>query len=65
MEWVAQWVGNWSYYYKDYPYVPLNGNHRALGDCTAAFELIELMAADSAQINCSVPIPESNCQSKS
>ena len=58
MEWVAQWNGNWSYYHKDYQYVPLNGNHRALGDCTAAFELIKLMAADSDQINCPVPIPE-------
>ncbi|MEG4353446.1 3'-5' exonuclease [Microcoleus sp. LAD1_D5] len=27
MEWVAQWAGNWSYYYKDYQYVPLNGGH--------------------------------------
>ena len=65
MEWVAQWAGNWSYYYKDYRYLPLNGNHRALGDCTAAFELIKLMAADSDQINCPVPIPESKRQSKS
>ena len=58
MEWVAQWAGNWSYYHKDYRYVPLNGNHRALGDCLAAFELIKLMAADSDRINCPVPIPE-------
>jgi DNA polymerase-3 subunit epsilon len=65
MEWVAQWAGNWSYYYKDYRYIPLNGNHRALGDCTAAFELIKLMAADSAHINCPVPIPESKRKSKS
>jgi DNA polymerase-3 subunit epsilon len=65
MEWVAQWAGNWSYYYKDYRYLPLNGNHRALGDCTAAFELIKLMATDSDQITCPVPIPESKRQSKS
>jgi DNA polymerase-3 subunit epsilon len=65
MEWVAQWVGNWISYYKDYQYVPLNGNHRALGDCTAAFELIKLMAADSDHINCPVPIPESKRKSKS
>ncbi|MEG4595209.1 3'-5' exonuclease [Microcoleus sp. F8_C2] len=58
MEWVAQWAGNWSYYHKDYQYVPLNGGHRALGDCTAAFELIKLMAADSDLIHCPVPIPE-------
>ena len=60
MEWVAQWAGNWSYYHKDYRYVPLNGNHRALGDCLAAFELIKLMAADSDRINCPVPIPQKN-----
>jgi inhibitor of KinA sporulation pathway (predicted exonuclease) len=65
MEWVAQWIGDWSYYYKDYRYLPLNGNHRALGDCTAAFKLIKLMAADSDQINCPVPIPESKRKSKS
>jgi hypothetical protein len=65
MEWVAQWTGNSRCYHKDYRYVPLKGNHRALGDCTAAFEAIELMAADSDQINCPVLIPESNCKSKS
>lgn len=58
MEWVAQWAGNWSYYHSYYRYVPLSGGHRALGDCTAAFELIELIAADSDQINCPVPIPQ-------
>jgi DNA polymerase-3 subunit epsilon len=65
MERVAQWVGNWSYYHKDYWYVPLNGGHRALADCTAAFELIKRMAADSDRINCPVPIPKSNCKFKS
>jgi hypothetical protein len=58
MEWVAQWAGNKRYYHKDYRYVPLNGNHRVLGDCTAAFELIKLMVGDSDQINRCVPIPE-------
>lgn len=66
MEWAAQWGGDWSYYYKDYKYFPLpSGNHRALGDCLAAFELIKRMAADSDQINCPVPIPESKRKSKS
>ena len=65
MEWVAHWVGNWSYYHKDYQYVPLNGGHRALADCMAAFELIKLMAADSDRINCPVPIPQSKRKSKS
>ncbi|TXI96419.1 MAG: 3'-5' exonuclease, partial [Burkholderiaceae bacterium] len=58
MEWVAQWAGNWSAYHKDYRYVPLNGGHRALEDCTAAFQLIKKMAADSERINCPVPIPQ-------
>lgn len=34
--------------------------YRALGDCTAAFELFKLMVADSAQIDCPVPIPENH-----
>ncbi len=58
MEWVAQWNGDWSYYHKDYQYLPLNGGHRALGDCMAAFEFMKRMAADSDLIHCPVPIPE-------
>jgi len=64
MEWAAQWRGDWSNYYKDYKYFPLpDGNHRALGDCTAALKLMKRMAADSDQINCPVPIPESKRKS--
>jgi DNA polymerase-3 subunit epsilon len=63
MERAAQWVGNSRYYHKDYRYVPLNGGHRALADCTAAFELIKRMAADSDRINCPVPIPQSKPKS--
>lgn len=59
MEWAAQWWGEWSNYYKDYRYFPLpDASHRSLGDCTAAIELIERMAADSDRINCPVPVPE-------
>lgn len=59
MEWAAQWGGDWSNYYKDYKYFPLpSGNHRALGDCLAALDLLKNMAADSAQIHCPVPIPQ-------
>nr|WP_246276821.1 3'-5' exonuclease [Microcoleus asticus] len=66
MEWAAQWGGDWSYYYKDYKYFPLSsGNHRALGDCIAALQLIKKMAADSDRINCPVPIPESKRKSNS
>ncbi|MEG4838248.1 3'-5' exonuclease [Microcoleus sp. B9-D4] len=60
MEWVAQWRGDWNYYYKDYQYFPLNGGHRALEDCIAALQLIKKMAADSDRINCPVPIPQKN-----
>jgi DNA polymerase III subunit epsilon len=66
MEWASQWGGDWSNYYEDYKYFPLpDGNHRALGDCIAAFELIKRIAADSIDINCPVPIPQSNRKSKS
>ncbi|MEG4007690.1 3'-5' exonuclease [Microcoleus sp. Pol11C1] len=60
MEWAAQWKGSWSNYYKNYRYFPLNGGHRALGDCIAALQLIKKMAADSDRINCPVPIPQKN-----
>ncbi len=58
MERAAQWAGNWSYYHKDYRYVPLSGGHRALADCKAAFELVKRMAADSDRINCPLPVPQ-------
>ena len=59
MKWAAEWRGDWSNYYKDYRYFPLpDGNHRALGDCLAALDLLEKMAADSIEINCPVPVPE-------
>ncbi|MEG4587169.1 3'-5' exonuclease [Microcoleus sp. MOSTC5] len=65
MEWAAQWGGDWSNYYKDYKYFPLpSGNHRVLGDCIAALQLIKKMAADSDRINCPVPIPESKRNSQ-
>jgi hypothetical protein len=41
MEWVAQWAGNWSYYHKNYKWQPLNGEHRALGDCLAVLKKIK------------------------
>lgn len=34
--------------------------YRALGDCTAAFELFKLIEADCDQINRPVPIPENH-----
>jgi DNA polymerase-3 subunit epsilon len=66
MEWAAQWGGDWSYYYEDYKYFPLpGGGHRALEDCLAALDCFKKMAADSDQINCPVPIPESKRKSQS
>lgn len=48
MERAAQWHGDWSNYYQNYRYFPLpGGNHRALGDCLAALDLLDKMAADS------------------
>ncbi len=57
MEWASQWQGNWSKYHKNYRWKPLNGGHRALGDCTAAFELMKWIAEDSDLMNCPVPRP--------
>ncbi|WP_449416028.1 3'-5' exonuclease [Phormidium nigroviride] len=57
MEWVAQWAGNWSYYYKNYKWQPLNGEHRALGDCLAVLKKIKKMAADSDKIDCPIINP--------
>jgi DNA polymerase-3 subunit epsilon len=45
MEMYAQFYGQWSNYYDDYVWQPLEGNHSAIGDCQAALRLIELMAS--------------------
>lgn len=50
MELYAQWYGEYSTYFKDYKWQPLNGGHRALGDCLAVLEAIKIMAEDSDQI---------------
>lgn len=44
MQKYAQFVGNWSDKYSAYKYVPLNGTHRAHGDCVAALRRLEQMA---------------------
>lgn len=49
MTWYSQWYGEWSNYYKSYKWKPLNGGHRALGDCLAALNCLEEMAADSPE----------------
>lgn len=52
MEWFSQWCGDWNSYYESYRWQPLNGGHRALGDCKAALECIQEMAKDSLEIVC-------------
>lgn len=47
MEWVAQYNGEWSSYYRKYKWVPLGGNHSALGDCLACLERLREIAQDS------------------
>ena len=44
MEAYAAWFGDWSSYHRSYKWQPLNGGHRALGDCRATLELIRQMA---------------------
>lgn len=44
MEYRAQFVGDWSSYYDNYKWQPLNGGHRALSDCLAALDLLRAMA---------------------
>jgi DNA polymerase III epsilon subunit-like protein len=40
----SDYVGLWSEYWHDYQWVPLNGGHRALGDCRAVLQVLEEMA---------------------
>lgn len=49
MDWYSQWCGEWSNYYQSYKWKPLNGGHRALGDCLAALDCLKRMAADSSE----------------
>jgi len=44
MEMYAMFVGEYSDYYDDYKWQPLNKGHRALDDCLRAFEVLEEMA---------------------
>jgi DNA polymerase III subunit epsilon len=45
MQWYSRWVGEWSHRYDDYKWQSLpGGNHSAIGDCKATFELIKKMA---------------------
>lgn len=45
MDAYAAFCGNWSDYYGRYIWIPLSGNHRAVGDALAALERVREMAA--------------------
>lgn len=40
----SEYVGDWNYYYQDYTWVPLGGNHDAVGDCLATLGVLQKMA---------------------
>lgn len=40
----SDWVGDWSEWHGNNRWQPLNGGHRALGDCLAVIECLEAMA---------------------
>lgn len=40
----SDWVGDWNDYWGNYSWQPLNGGHRALGDCRAVVERLREMA---------------------
>ncbi|MFJ2008455.1 exonuclease domain-containing protein [Streptomyces chartreusis] len=44
----SDWVGDWSDYWGNYSWQPLNGGHRALGDCRAVLDRLRSMAARAA-----------------
>lgn len=48
MHMYARWFGDWSDYWGDYTWQPLNGGHRAASDCQATIARLETMAADAA-----------------
>lgn len=60
MNWYAQFYGDWSHKYGSYKWKPLNGGHRALGDCLAALDLLKEMAEADEFFPCPVPelLPE-------
>lgn len=44
----SDWVGDWSDYHGNYSWQPLNGGHRALGDCHAVIERLREMARSAS-----------------
>jgi DNA polymerase III, epsilon subunit and related 3''-5'' exonucleases len=45
MERYSNWCGEWSEYWGNYSWQPLDGGHRALGDCRAVIGCLQQMAA--------------------
>lgn len=45
----SEWYGDWSDYWGNYSWQPLNGGHRALGDCQAVIRRLGEMAADPGE----------------
>ncbi|MFI1890393.1 exonuclease domain-containing protein [Streptomyces jumonjinensis] len=42
----SAWCGDWSEYHGDYTWQPLNGGHRAAGDCRAVLRRLAVMGRD-------------------
>ncbi|MFI1869706.1 exonuclease domain-containing protein [Streptomyces jumonjinensis] len=42
----SAWCGDWSEYHGDYTWQPLNGGHRAAGDCRAVLDRLRSMGRD-------------------
>jgi hypothetical protein len=42
----SDWVGDWNDYFGNYAWQPLNGGHRALGDCRAVIDCLRAMAGE-------------------
>ena len=56
MLWYSQFVGDWHDYYRNYTWQPLEGGHRALADCYAAYDcLIEMAESEIKEL---LPLPE-------
>jgi len=43
----ATWVNDWNSYYDDFKFQPLNGGHRALGDCMATIDRLREITVDN------------------
>jgi len=43
----SDWVGDWSDYWGNNRWQPLNGGHRALGDCLAVIDCLRAIAASA------------------